>query len=56
MKKTKKDILVATTIPRAYRDALLTIATAHERKIAAELRLIVRRHIVANGYVECDND
>ena len=56
MKKTKKDILVATTIPKAYRDALLTIATAHERKIAAELRLIIRRHIADNGYVECEDD
>ncbi len=47
----EREVLVGTQLPASERDALQRVAALHERKIAAELRIVIRQHIKANEHL-----
>ena len=49
--KKEREILVATPLPVSERDVLARIAATQERKIAPELRRIIRKHIAENKHL-----
>lgn len=49
--KGEKVVHVATPLPISQRDQLVKIGAPFERKVAAELRVAIRKHIEANRHL-----